>query len=103
MTGNLNLGNNNITNLATPVNTSDATTKSYVDTINTNITNGKLNRDGTQAMTGDLNMGTNNITNVVDPVNAQDAATKNYVDTADSALQTSITNLTNNKLNRDGT
>jgi hypothetical protein len=56
----------NITAVANPVLTTDATNKTYVD----NADDTKLNLDGTNTMTGDLNMGTNNITAVVDPVNA---------------------------------
>jgi hypothetical protein len=98
-----------VTNLATPTSSTDASTKGYVDTQITNLigtapstldtlqeiatainndaglyttlNNGKLNRDGTQAMTGALPMGTFKVTGVGDPTNAQDAATKNYVDT----------------------
>lgn len=35
MAGAINMGNNKVTNLATPTNTTDATTKSYVDSFNT--------------------------------------------------------------------
>jgi hypothetical protein len=103
------LNSQKVTNLATPTSSSDASTKGYVDTQITNLigtapstldtlqeiatainndaglyttlNNGKLNRDGTQAMTGALPMGTFKITGLGDPTNAQDAATKNYVDT----------------------
>lgn len=108
-TADVSLNTRKITNLATPTVSTDASTKGYVDTQITNLigtspstldtlgeiaaainsdpnlystlNNGKLNRDGTQAMTGALNMGTNKITNLVDPTAAQEAATKNYVDT----------------------
>jgi hypothetical protein len=103
------LNSQKVTNLATPTVSTDASTKGYVDTQITNLigaapstldtlaeisaainsdpnlyatlNNGKLNRDGTQAMTGALPMGTFKITGMGDPTNAQDAATKNYVDT----------------------
>jgi len=126
-TGAVSANNQKVTNLGTPTTSTDASTKGYVDTQITNLigtapstldtlqeiatainndaglyttlNNGKLNRDGTQAMTGALAMGANKITGVGDPTNAQDAATKNYVDTgvssgvtiAISAASTAIT------------
>jgi hypothetical protein len=66
MLGQLNMNSFNVTGLGTPTLTSDATSKTYVDTADAT----KLSLDGSLTMTGDLNMGTNNITNVVNPVNA---------------------------------
>ena len=112
-TGAVSANSQKVTNLATPTSSTDASTKGYVDTQITNLigtapstldtlqeiatainndaglfttlNNGKLNRDGTQAMTGALAMGTNKITGLGDPTNAQDGATKNYVDTGASS------------------
>lgn len=66
MQADLNLNNHKLTNVATPSSNQDATTKVYVDAINTLLTNGKLNVDGTSAMTGALNMNNQNIANVKD-------------------------------------
>jgi hypothetical protein len=60
MTGNLNMGTKLITNLGTPVATTDATTKGYVDTADVLM----VKKDGTVAMTGNLNMATKLITNL---------------------------------------
>jgi hypothetical protein len=78
MFGDLNMGDNKIEVLATPVLDDDAATKLYVDTLDLLL----LPLDGTRAMTGALDMGTNEINDVVDPTLAQDAATKKYVDDA---------------------
>jgi hypothetical protein len=108
-TGSFSMNSQKITSLGTPTSSTDASTKGYVDTQITNLigtapstldtlqeiatainndaglyttlNNGKLNRDGSQAMTGALPMGTFKITGAGDPTNAQDVATKNYVDT----------------------
>lgn len=91
MTGPLSMGTNKITNLGTPTATTDAATKSYVDTQDAaeasaraaeDLTFLKLN--GTRTMTGDLELGTFKINNVGDPATPQGAATKNYVDTKDA-------------------
>jgi hypothetical protein len=97
-------GGYKLTNLATPTDSTDASTKGYVDTSIANLIDGApstldtlneiaaaLNDTANFAdtvvlksgstMTGALAMGTNKITGMGDPTSAQDAATKNYVDT----------------------
>jgi hypothetical protein len=76
MTADLDLGNNQLINVANPIDLQDAATKSYVDTLEADL----VKLDGSRAMTGDLNLDSNSIINVLDPVNPQDAATKAYVD-----------------------
>jgi hypothetical protein len=97
----------NLKDLADPVDAQDATTKNYVDTELTTERNAriadvnaeetariagdalKVNKAG-DSMTGALAMGTNNITNLASPVNATDASTKSYVDSAISGVTTGI-------------
>jgi fibronectin-binding autotransporter adhesin len=70
-----------ITGLSTPVNTTDATTKAYVDAadaLKLNLTGGTLS--------GALAMGTNKITGLGTPTVSTDAATKGYVDTGIAAV-----------------
>jgi hypothetical protein len=63
--------------VATPSNSTDATSKGYVDTADAL----KLNKAG-DTMSGALAMGTNKITGLGTPTASTDAATKGYVDTA---------------------
>jgi hypothetical protein len=104
-TGSVSLNSQKITNLATPTDNTDASTKAYVDTSINNLIDGAPSTLDTlneiaaaladtanfsdtvvlksgSTMTGALAMGTNKITGLGDPTNAQDAATKNYIDTA---------------------
>jgi hypothetical protein len=81
MTGNINMGTHEVSNLPAPTNASDAATKGYVDTADSAL----LPKAG-GTMTGNINMGTHEVSNLPAPTNASDAATKGYVDTADSAL-----------------
>ena len=74
-TGLITAGSQRITNVANPVNAQDATTKTYVDTVDAL----KINKAG-DSMTGALAMGTNKVTGMGNPTNAQDAVTKTYVD-----------------------
>lgn len=76
MTGDLDMGNNQIENLGTPFSPTDATTKGYVDTADAL----KLDKSG-GTMTGALNMGSQGLTNLTTPSASADAATKGYVDT----------------------
>jgi hypothetical protein len=70
-----------VTGLSTPVNSTDATTKAYVDSADAL----KLNLSG-GTMSGAIAMGTNKITGLGTPTNTADAATKGYVDTSISTL-----------------
>ena len=70
-----------ITGLSTPVNTTDATTKAYVDAADAL----KLNLAG-GTLSGALAMGTNKITGLGTPTVSTDAATKGYVDTGIAAV-----------------
>ena len=85
MTGAIAMGTNKITGLGTPTAGTDAATKAYADSVDTQ----KLDKSG-GTMSGVLAMGANKITGVSDPTQAQDASTKNYTDvlfgsTADAA------------------
>ena len=62
-----------ITNLISPQDSKDPTTKYYVD-------NTFLDKDGSYPMKGNLNMGNYKIVGLVSPTNPTDAATKKYVD-----------------------
>jgi hypothetical protein len=77
MTGDLDMGNNQIENLGTPFGPADATTKGYVDAADAL----KLSLSG-GTMTGALNMGNNPITILATPSASTDAATKGYVDSS---------------------
>ena len=103
MTGDLNMGNKNITNtnkittkyldlngridlfnnriigLANGINDKHAVNKQQLDAVDNKI-NDLLKLDGSKAMTGNLDMGNNKITNLGDPLNDQDAATKKFVE-----------------------
>jgi hypothetical protein len=83
MTGNINMNDNRIIDLASPISADDATNKGYVDSINTNI-NSKLNTFVLKAgdtMSGDINMDDNGIKNLKHPpTNPHDAVTKQWVE-----------------------
>jgi len=83
MTGNINMGVNLISNLATPVSAADATTKAYVDSAIATSVSGYLSLAG-GTMTGAIAMGNFRITGLSNPLLAQDAATKAYADAAAS-------------------
>jgi len=67
--GILDMNNNRITNVGSPVTTTDAATKAYVDSLGS--PGGEI-----------LDMNNNRITNVGPPVTTADAATKAYVDSS---------------------
>jgi hypothetical protein len=69
MSGAIDMGSEQINNVADPTAAQDAVTLLYADT-------NYMPVDGSVPATGDLDAGGNNIINVADPVNAQDAATK---------------------------
>jgi hypothetical protein len=75
MSGAIDMGNQQITDMADPTSSQDAVTLSYLNT----ALGLKLSLSG-GTMTGQINMGSHFITNLLDPVNPQDAATRNYVD-----------------------
>ena len=81
MTNNLNLGNQKIVGLATPVSNTDAATKKYVDdnTGSPDLSD-YLEKDGSVTMTGNLNLGANKIINLSTPTSDTDATNKDYVD-----------------------
>ena len=89
MTGDLDMGNNQIENLGTPFSPSDATTKGYVDTADAL----KLDLSG-GTMTGDIDMGGQMVNNLGTPVANDDAATKGYVDSALGGKQNTVATTT---------
>ena len=89
MTGDLDMGNNQIENLGTPIASTDATTKSYVDAADAL----KLDKSG-GTMTGDIDMGGQMVNNLGTPTNNTDAATKGYVDTALAGKQNTVATTT---------
>jgi hypothetical protein len=89
MTGDLDMGNNQIENLGTPSASTDAATKGYVDTGLT----AKLDKSG-GTMTGGINMGSQGLSNLITPVSSTDAATKGYVDTALVGKQNTVATTT---------
>lgn len=82
--GNIDAANNRITEVGTPTENTDATTKLYVDTADAL----KLNLSG-GTMSGAIDMGTNSITGLAAPTQNTDAATKQYVDNATKEISIS--------------
>ena len=78
MTGNLNMGNKKIINLATPTTNTDAATKKYVDD-KPSGGSGDFKKDGSVAMTGNLNMGAKRIVSLTTPINSTDATNVSWV------------------------
>ena len=74
--GNFDLDAKRLTDVAEPVDKTDATTKNYVDTEKKEV----LLLNGNQSMTGNLDMGNKRIINVETPTDGNNAATKGYVD-----------------------
>ena len=89
MTGDLDMGNNQIENLGTPFSPTDATTKGYVDAADAL----KLDLSG-GTMTGDIDMGGQMVNNLGTPVANDDAATKGYVDSALGGKQNTVATTT---------
>jgi hypothetical protein len=89
MTGDLDMGGNEIENLAAPIAPTDAANKDYVDT----GLAGKLSLAG-GTMTGALNMGNNPITVLSSPSASSDAANKGYVDSALGGKQNTVATTT---------
>jgi len=89
MTGDLDMGGNQIESLGAPAQNTDAATKGYVDT----GLAAKLSLSG-GTMTGALNMGNNAITVLSSPSASSDAANKDYVDTALAGKQNTVATTT---------
>ena len=89
MTGDLDMGGNQIENLGTPIANTDAATKDYVD----NALGGKLDTSG-GTMTGDIDMGGQMVNNLGTPTNPNDASTKDYVDTSLAGKQNTVATTT---------
>jgi uncharacterized protein (DUF2147 family) len=96
MTGDLDMGSNQIENVGTPIANTDATTKDYVDT---NLA-GKLDTSG-GTMSGDIDMGGQMVENLGTPTNNTDAATKGYVDTALAGKQNTVATTTGTSITLD--
>ena len=74
--GNFDIDSKRLTDLADPVDNSDAATKNYVLSEKKNV----LLLDGSQAMKADLKMSDKKITNLATSTDGNDGATKGYVD-----------------------
>lgn len=86
MEGNINMGTGIITNVATPVNASDAVPKSYVDdTVSSEGAKYLPLAGGT--MTGPIEMNGQKVTGVPAPTENDDAANKAYVDAATGGIE----------------
>jgi hypothetical protein len=96
MTGDLDMGGNQIENVGTPIANTDATTKDYVDT---NLA-GKLDTSG-GTMSGDIDMGGQMVNNLGAPVATDDAATKGYVDSALAGKQNTVATTTGTAITLD--
>jgi hypothetical protein len=102
LSGSINMQDNLISNIASPVNNNDATNKTYVtqqlsslkssltEEFNTSLTLYVLK--SSPEMSGDLDMNSKNITNLNSPTSDNHAATKKY---ADDFVATNVENLYN--------
>jgi hypothetical protein len=96
MSGDLDMGGNEIENLAAPIAPTDAANKDYVDT----GLAAKLSLSG-GTMTGALNMGNNPITVLSSPSASSDAANKGYVDSALAGKQNTVATTTGTAITLD--
>ena len=102
MTGNLNMSQKKIVNLADPTGRNDATGKGYVDRLFLDA----LRLDGSSKMTGNLDMSLNKITNCGQPTGARDVTNKAYVDSEvgktlkldGSGVMTSVLDMNNQRI-----
>ena len=83
MAANLDVGNNQVINMADPVNAQDGVNKQTLDASVTSITATFVLRTGANPMTGNLDMGGNKVVNLdtAAPVNAADAVSFSYLQT----------------------
>ena len=82
VTGDLNIGDNEITQVGNGSQSTDIVNKGYIDTAlaaKPNV-NQVVLRDGTQKMSGNLDMSQKKIVNLADPTGINDATGKGYVD-----------------------
>ena len=83
MTGNLDMNNKRIINVANPISETDVVNKRYFETHVENIDlSDYLKRDGTVSVTGDFDFGDNKITKVGNGTQSTDLVNKGYIDTA---------------------
>ena len=102
MTGNLNMSQKKIVNLANPTGRNDATGKGYVDRLFLDA----LRLDGSSKMTGNLDMSLNKIINCGQPTGARDVTNKAYVDSEvgktlkldGSGVMTSVLDMNNQRI-----
>ena len=102
MTGNLNMSQKKIVNLADPTGRNDATGKGYVDRLFLDA----LRLDRSSKMTGNLDMSLNKIINCGQPTGARDVTNKAYVDSEvgktlkldGSGVMTSVLDMNNQRI-----
>ena len=102
MTGNLNMSQKKIVNLADPTGRNDATGKGYVDRLFLDA----LRLDGSSKMTGNLDMSLNKIINCGQPTGARNVTNKAYVDSEvgktlkldGSGVMTSVLDMNNQRI-----
>ena len=107
MTGNLDMNNQRIINVANPISETDVVNKRYFVTHVNNIDlSDYLKRDGTVSMTGNLDMSLNKIINCGQPTGARDVTNKAYVDSEvgktlkldGSGVMTSVLDMNNQRI-----
>ena len=102
MTGNLNMSQKKIVNLADPTGRNDATGKGYVDRLFLDA----LRLDGSSKITGNVDMSLNKIINCGQPTGARDVTNKAYVDSEvgktlkldGSGVMTSVLDMNNQRI-----
>ena len=107
MTGNLDMNNKRIINVANPISETDVVNKRYFETHVNNIDlSDYLKRDGTVSMTGPLDMGDRKIINCGQPTGTRDVTNKAYVDSEvgktlkldGSGVMTSVLDMNNQRI-----
>ena len=107
MTGNLDMNNQRIINVANPISETDVVNKRYFETHVNNIDLSDYSkRDGTVPMTGNLDMSLNKIINCGQPTGARDVTNKAYVDSEvgktlkldGSGVMTSVLDMNNQRI-----